>query len=496
MPTERNKKAFLYFSEVKNSLVFLFFFIITFFIRFPFFFRDYIDRDESTFILLGQSWADGFLPYTQLWDLKPPLTFAFFAAIISVFGKSFIAIRLAGVFLVVITSYYTYKIALSVLSKKASIIVGVLCIFLLSLFGSLQGVMSEHICIAFFIPALYFLQSKKTLGYTFLAGLLMGATVMVKLNMAFPIFFVGLYLIYEAFFAKKHINLLHVLLFGTGVLAVIFATILPYYLSDQAIVWWESVILAPLEYTEARRYSIFKLAPIFVITILFLFYAYKSNSLNFKNRTVQIVLVAIIGVLMSFVKGGRINGHYLIQLHPMLLILVAIVTQKPTTDFKLKAPKYILLIVLLIPAESYLEYANIIKNNYERKTFFNGEGFSVPSFIKNNNLETKNILFFEYHIGYWNLDTLPPTIASTHPSNICRDELFTFFDNPRKNSLEELKFIMEELRPKTVVIRKGRRILDKKEIEENEYIDAYLAKHYNNFATVENAEILQRLERP
>ena len=117
----------------------------------------------------------------------------------------------------------------------------------------------------------------------------------------------------------------------------------------------------------------------------------------------------------------------------------------------------------------------------------------MPTFIKNNNLETKNILFFEYHIGYWNLDTLPPTIASTHPSNICRDELFIFFKNPRKNSLEELKFIMEELQPKTVVIRKGRRILDKKEIEENEYIDAYLAKHYRNFATVENAEILQRL---
>ncbi|MEH6777005.1 ArnT family glycosyltransferase [Maribacter arcticus] len=494
MPSKRNKKAFLDFFELKSSLVFLIFLIVTFFIRFPFFFRDYIDRDESTFILLGQSWADGFLPYTQLWDLKPPLTFAFFAAIISVFGKSFIAIRLTGVFLVVITAYYTYKIALLVLSKKASIIVGLLCIFLLSLFGSLQGVMSEHICIAFFIPALYFLQSKKTLGFTFLAGLLMGATVMVKLNMAFPIFFIGLYLIYEALSSKKHINLLHVILFGVGVLAVIFATILPYYLSNQAIIWWESVVLAPLEYTEARRYSIFKLAPIFVITGLFLFYAYKSSSLNFRNRTIQILLVAIAGVLVSFVKGGRINGHYLIQLHPMLLILVAIVIQKLTTDYKAKVPKYALLLVLLIPAESYLEYANIIKNKYERNTFFNGEGFSVPAYIKNKNLETKNILFFEYHIGYWNLDTLPPTIASTHPSNICRDELYTFFDNPRKNSIEELKFIMEELQPKTIVIRKGRRILDKKEIEENKYIDAYLAKHYRKFATVENAEILQRLE--
>ena len=111
-----------------------------------------------------------------------------------------------------------------------------------------------------------------------------------------------------------------------------------------------------------------------------------------------------------------------------------------------------------------------------------------------NRLETQNILFFEYHIGYWNLDTLPPTIASTHPSNICRDELFPFYANPRQNSIEELKYIMEELQPKTVVIRKGKRILDKKEVEENDYIDAYLSKHYSLFATVENAEILQRLE--
>ena len=44
-----------------------------------------------------------------------------------------------------------------------------------------------------------------------------------------------------------------------------------------------------------------------------------------------------------------------------------------------------------------------------------------------------------------------------------------------------------------MVIRKGRRFFDKKEIEENEYIDAYLDKHYKVIATVDNAEILQRL---
>ncbi|TDS12689.1 dolichyl-phosphate-mannose-protein mannosyltransferase [Maribacter caenipelagi] len=493
MPLKRNEKAFLNFSELKNTAVFFLFFLITFFIRFPFFFRDYVDRDESTFILLGQSWADGFLPYTQLWDLKPPLTFAFFATIISIFGKSFIAIRLAGVFLVIITAFYTYKIALTLIPKKASIFVGVFCIVLLSLFGSLQGVMSEHICIALFVPAVYLLKTKESNAYVFLAGVLMGATIMVKLNMAFPILFIGLYLVYEVIITKKNSNFLSILLFGTGVLSIIFATIIPYFLSDQTYIWWESVVLAPLEYTGARRYSIIKLAPIFVITGLFLVYAYKSKKLDFKNRTVQLLLVAIFGVLFSFVKGGRINGHYLIQLHPMLLILVGIVIYNLTVQYKPKLPVYLSFIALLIPAESYLEYVNIIKNKIEKGTFFNGEGFSVPQYIIEHKLDTENILFFEYHIGYWNLETLPPTTASTHPSNICRDELFPFFYNPRKNSIEELEYIMEELQPKTVIIRKGRRILDKKEVEENKYLDTYLAQHYKLFATVDNAEILQRL---
>jgi hypothetical protein len=494
VPLKRNNIAFFNFSEIKNKTVFSIFTIIAFFIRFPFFFRDYIDRDESTFILLGQSWADGFLPYTQLWDLKPPLTFAFFATIISIFGKSFIAIRLAGVFLVVCTAYFTFKISIATISKKASILVGISCIFLLSLFGSLQGVMSEHICIAFFIPALYLLQTKKSFGHLFLAGLFMGITVMVKLNMAFPIFFIGLFLLYESMYTNRSIRFLQVVFFAVGVITVIGATILPYLLTNQFIIWWESVVLAPLEYTEARRYSILKLAPIFLITGIFLIYAFKSKNLNFKDRSVQLLLVAIFGVLVSFIKGGRINGHYLIQLHPMLLILVGTVLYNVRLYYKTLIPKYFVFLFLLIPVESYLEYVNVLKYKYKYHTFFNGEGFSVPRFIMENRLETQNILFFEYHIGYWNLDTLPPTIASTHPSNICRDELFPFYANPRQNSIEELKYIMEELQPKTVVIRKGKRILDKKEVEENDYIDAYLSKHYSLFATVENAEILQRLE--
>ena len=133
------------YNSLKNRSIFGILFLITFFIRLPFFFRDYIDRDESTFILMGQSWVNGHLPYMELWDLKPPLNFLFFAGILYTFGKSLIAIRFFGVLIVAITAYFTYKITTIVSTKKVGFWAAIFCVFLQSLFGSMQGVMSEHI---------------------------------------------------------------------------------------------------------------------------------------------------------------------------------------------------------------------------------------------------------------------------------------------------------------------------------------------------------------
>jgi hypothetical protein len=104
----------------------------------------------------------------------------------------------------------------------------------------------------------------------------------------------------------------------------------------------------------------------------------------------------------------------------------------------------------------------------------------------------KNIFFLEYHIGYWLLDATPPTKAATHPSNICREELFPFFDNPRKTALDEITFILSVVRPNIVVTRKNRLVFDDKLVEENRYVSAYLKNNYQVWATVEGAEIYKR----
>lgn len=487
------QKPSLNYDRLKNTSVFFILSLATFFIRFPFFFRDYIDRDESSFILLGQSWVDGDLPYTVLWDLKPPLTFAFFAFIIYAFGKSFIAIRLFGTLLVIVTAFFTYKIGLQISTKKVSFWAALLCVALLSLFGSVQGVMSEHICIAFFMPALYLIATKTKSYWFLIAGGVMGICLMTKLNMAYPALILGLYLFYEFLKNKNSISFWKVFWYPLGILIIISLTILPYYLKGKSWLWWNSVVLAPLEYIGARRYSLVKLAPTFILIGGFLFFVWKKRIISFKNKTTLIMVLAITGVMISFLKGGRINGHYLIQVYPMLSLIFSVSVDAAIKYYKPKIPKLFVLLLFLLPIESYMEYINVAKNKVERGTFYNGEGFSVPKYILENNLETKNIFFLGYHIGYWSLDKLPLSKASTHPSNIYRDELYPFYGTSRKNSMEELRYIMEELKPKTIVIRNNRSVFDKKEIEENEYIDAYLKKYYKTEAIVENAAILQRL---
>jgi len=328
-----------------------------------------------------------------------------------------------------------------------------------------------------------------------LTGVLMGIVVMVKLNMAYAILFVGLYLMFSYIKKKEYtLGFWNTVAYGAGILLVIGLTILPYILENQLQLWYNSVVKAPLTYSASRRYSILKLMPIIIILSTFFLVVWKKRYIDFKKPAVQILFIAIIGVVLSFMKGGRVNGHYLIQLHPLLIIFVGIAASKISWPRTVRFKKLILVVLVLIPAETYLEYANIIKNKISKGTFYNGEGISVPAYITENKLDKKNILFLEYQIGYWFLNVSPPTKIATHPSNLCKDELFKFFDNPRKTSVAELQYIMEVLRPKTIVIRGDRPIFNKREVEQNAYLNAYLAKYYKIHAKVESAKILQRLE--
>lgn len=480
----------------RPSLVSIFFILlaIAFFIRFPFFFRDYVDRDESTFILMGQSWADGHLPYTQLWDLKPPVTFLFFASILKLFGKSMLAIRFFGTVVVALNAFYTYRIARLLGSAAVAFWTAVACVCLQSLFGSVQGVMSEHLSMLFFMPALYLLLASPSLLRTALSGMLMGMAIMTKLNLAYAAVFIGLFLLIGAF--PKPVRPLRwgrAFLWGGGICLIIFLSFLPYALQDKSMVWWQSVVMAPIAYSRDDQGNFLKTLPFFLILFSALGLLWKTGLLDFKRPVVQFLVTTVIGIAFSFYQVGRINGHYLVQLYPVLVILVFDALGKLRFWKKVQWKNWFLVPLLLVPMESYLEYYAILDHKLKHGTFFNGEGFDVPQYLKAHNMDNNSVFFLEYHIGYWVLGSNPPSLAATHPSNVCRDELFSFFENPRNTSLQEITYIMDTVQPKTVVFRAGKPFFDKKYIAENEYMGQYLMRHYRAVTQIGKAQIWERL---
>ena len=474
--------------------LFLFYVLIAFLVRLPFFFRDYIDRDESTFILMGQSIVDGYLPYMELWDVKPTLVFYFFAGLISLFGKSFVAIRMAGVFLVAITAFFSDRILRGMGLGKLAPIIGISVVYSISLFGSLQGLMSEHLTMALVMPALYGVLFQRKIASYFLCGLLFGLALMVKLNLAYAILFLGAVLCLQFFLIKKEgLTFAMVFSIGIGIVIPILISLLPYYLIGEEALWWNSVIEAPLAYSDQHRNSLLKMSLFLIPPTLFLFWLILKKKLRWNDFRHQILLLFLVGIVVSFLKAGRINGHYLIQFFPVFLVLIGIAIG-PVSVLKPKVKKLVLILMLLLPVESYMEYIAVIKHKITKGTFYNGEGFSVPEYLTHNDLQDGSAFFVEYHIGYWVMDKKPPTKAATQPSNILKDEMFFAFNNPRKSGLQELEFIMDSIKPDIVVTRINRTPFDKDQPEANEYFETYVKDRYEVLDTVENAAIFKRVK--
>ena len=464
-------------------------FIYAFLIRLPFFFRDYIDHDESTFILMAQSWIEGHLPYTHLWDLKPPLVFLMVAIPISIFGKSFIAIRLLGVIAVWVTALFSGKIAKKL--EHGFLIqfwVAMLTVSLLSLFGSVQGTMSEHLSMAFLMPALFLIIKENQEYKFFIAGLLLGCTLMCKLNLGYAVLLVFMFVLGSQWLSFKTLKtLVKPIVMGIGLTLILLLLALPYIKIGLFSTWLDAVFMAPLAYTSGEG-SVLKVFPILIILLVLFLFDYKFGNPQ-KNLLIWVV---IIGVFISFVKTGKVNGHYLIQLYPLLLLLL--IPLMAQLKWRKLSP-FLGLLLVFMPIESYLETHNVIQTKRTSNRFWNGEGFSVPEYLMRNGLENKRVFYNHYHIGYWVQNQEPPTMVSTHPSNITRQSLYEYIPKVSPSPLEEIQRIMTSKKPEIVVNRVNKSFFQKQFEQENIWIDRYLNEKFQILDTVENAVIYQRLQK-
>lgn len=475
--------------------IFLLFLAGSLLIRLPFFFRDYVDRDESTFILVAQSLVDGHLPYTELWDLKPPMLFLIFAVPIWLFGKSFLAIRVIGLLATSVICFYTYRIGNHIGDRMSGFAAGVTCMFLMSLFGSVQGVMSEHVSMAFLLPGIYLLvRHPHGRGY-FLAGAAFALAILSKSNLAVACLLPGIYLVLRALSHRPTLRgeWGRILLLIAGGALVLLASALPYIMAGKAPLWWGSVVLAPMAYSESQEGLSLSQLTFYAGMGLLLWTGWRRRWIGREGSGSAIVLAFTAGILLAFLMGGKLNGHYLLQFYPLFLVLLFTGLRTVAPAIPRTVSGMSLLLLLVLPVESYMEYGAVAMNYARKQRLYNGEGVEVPQYLKKAYPQGGRTLFFEYHIGYWLLGTPPPSPAATHPSNICRPALFPYMESPRRNTSEELAFLLEEYRPDFIICRKGKSVFDMDYEAENATVRSYLQVYYRLDTLIGRAEVYKRL---
>jgi 4-amino-4-deoxy-L-arabinose transferase-like glycosyltransferase len=494
-------------------------FALTLAVRFPFFFPAVLAWDESTFILMGQSILDGHLPYVELWDLKPPLAFAFYSLAIALFGKDLVGIRLAGTLCVVATAVLVSLLTGKLWNRQSGLIAATLTIVAISLLPAGQATMTEHVVLVPLLGATYLLISRnESLGTLFLTGILMATATLVRLNIGYVAIVVGIYLLATSI-RLPATALRRMAAYSAGGMLVVIMTWLPYLLAGQPQVWWTSVIAAPLSYSNAQDSTVqnlirhgmhtlgvyedgsgykYNVAWFNVMVwcsavagVATVFWRWQRCSRE-ERRGVLILTLLTVATGFSIVKSGAAHEHYMIQLVPFAaMFAAALVWQFPAYALW---PSLLLAGVLLIGSIGPVlaEYRVLVSRALAHQGLRYGAAYEVAAYLKRENSLGRPVYLLTDHVAYWLTSSYPPTKLTTHPSNIAKPYLVQVVTGQNASTEDELQKVFQKA-PEFVVmtdnvryLREGPKML----------LDNILADEYLPAAQIHGRKIYRVKQRP
>lgn len=413
-------------------------------VRFPYYFVDVINWDESTFILMGQSLLDGHLPYTELWDIKPPLAFAAYAFVLMLLGKNILAIRIAGTICVFLTSWLVYLVGRYIGSNSAGIFAGILTIVTVTAIDSGQATMTEHVACVPLLGALTWLVTHKmTPGALFLGGLLLTGATLVRLNLAYVVLGVGIWLVYSTF---KHqtLELQGIAAYCLGSFSLIFLTFFPYLIKGDSLIWFNSVVLAPLSYANSAGHTGMGTEKKLLLACLIfgiLNQLWQRTSAK-QQREFGLLQVFLLSTVISIIQGGELHEHYCIQIFPLLSLTFAL--------FWARLPKISRLLLVTLVAFGLISILKPIYTQYQvvgdrlktRKPLNYGHSYEIIEYLQHHNPEQRPVYLMKNHLVYWLTELKPLSKAATHPSNLSKDYLFKYIEGAAGSTEAELSKIL------------------------------------------------------
>ena len=467
-------------------LVFLGLLALAISIELPSYFR-YLDlSDEATFILMAQSILDGHLPYTELWDIKPPLGFFVFTLPIILFGKSLFFVRLYASIYIALAGLAIYFLGKRVWNQNTGIISAIILTIVVALGTDVGKVMEmttlQQIALAPFTASLTIIASSKiTPKKCLLTGILMGLAIMMRLNLAYVAFMIGFgifLIVFKQLSRPLDYSIKCTLAYGMGNLLVVFLNYFPYLITGKHQLWWNSVVLASLNYADTdlsmlgagaaqARYLLKALSHLSHAGINFLvwwggFGGLVTLLVQWKNLTknqriaTEFLLIFLIGTEISILRGGRSFSSYHMQLYPFLALASAVLLNLALSKVtRLAVIAFVVSLLSMIPL-LVSEYQVLFDRIIAGKSPISGVSYEIAEYLKQENYSGEPIFMLNSHIVYWLLNTQPLSKSTTQPYNIVNPNLLKYMAEPTATTESELAKILAQ-EPKYIIAKGGLR---------------------------------------
>ena len=187
---------------VRLALWTLFFLAVLLSVRLVNLWYDLIN-DEAVYILISADLLDGNLPYTEMYEFKPPGTFLALAAVMGVFGESLAVVRHFGTFCLLVAAVASYAI---VVRHTTPTVAGLSVAAVMTLAGTdyFQHTLAEHVLVLWLMPAVWLLVARRgVLWAVFAVGALVSAATLTKTNAAYVALALGGYYLWRAWGAWR-----------------------------------------------------------------------------------------------------------------------------------------------------------------------------------------------------------------------------------------------------------------------------------------------------
>lgn len=409
-------------------------------LRLPFFFEDVIDSEESTLVLMGQAWLDGWLPYVQLWDEKPPLCFAAFALFIELFGRWVPGVRIGGALCVWLAAAGALRLGHRMGGSTGGWLAGVGAAIFMSIQASGQATLSETVAAPALLLGVSALALRSGSASAVLGGAALGVASLVRIDLLLVLVAaLVLLLVRDRPRAPG---------FLAGLAAPFALLALVYGVAGHLSLWLRSVFVAPAALIGT---GVAALPP-----------ASERPRMQIGPRGRPSAwlwwLVSSATVLVSTLSMGGLSGHGWNQFHPLAAAgLGGLVGRGLEGTMGAPARRWVagVGLLLLVGAGAWpllRAYRGWLDEPFPARSY--GTTVTVARTLEGFEVGEGPVFMETAHLAYWHLGLNPPTRMAAQPENLLRAELLRAVEGPEYGPAEALAAIFDA-QPLFVVTKPG-----------------------------------------